>query len=163
MIRTVTPSSPHMRESIFLSSQVFGTTDSQGARVMLFWVFITNQITYFQSIKVTEKNLGNFCSIGLWGGTAGWALKSGGENVSIDQQVESTDFKKNPNNTRIRVIIQSYVTEYSLRYTWTVQQALVFKSIECCASVFVSSKRTQHTFKIHAYNQHIQKNLFNVS
>lgn len=44
-------------------------------------------------------------------------MKSGGENVAIDQQVESTDFKKNPNNTRIRVIIQSYVTEYSLRYT----------------------------------------------
>lgn len=40
---------------------------------------------------------------------AGWALKSGGENISIDQQVESIDFKKNPNNTRY-----STATEYSI-------------------------------------------------
>lgn len=142
-----------MWEYIFLSPQVLGRTDSLGTQAVLFWVFITNQITYFQAVKVTEKNLGYLYLIGLWGGTAGWELKSVGEDISVDQQVERIDA------WRI-LTVQYYAVMYNKNTVIAFKQfskRLFWRACYARYQCASHHRRTLCIVKVHASDQHIHK------
>lgn len=142
-----------MWEYIFLSPQVLGRTDSLGTQAVLFWVFITNQITCFQAVKVTEKNLGYLYLIGLWGGTAGWELKSAGEDISVDQQVERIDA------WRI-LTVQYYAVMYNKNTVIDLKQfskRLFWRACYARYQCASPHRRTLCLVKVHAYDQHNHK------